>query len=142
MVNTLTNTLQVPIKVEIGRVTKKLTAKETDYTKNLVFRAIAELAPQQTLVKDSVFICTDNCETVLNAGDPEMEPIFFRISFVGKAKIDTNCRHVYVSTGLIPVCKEESKNYFNSKYHTRKLDKSGNTIVDYAIGEEDWKMAK
>jgi len=138
----LTNSLDIPVKVEIGIVTKKITATDPDFTKNLVYRPISQLRPRESFIIDSTFVCTENCEIVFSEGDPEMEPIFFRLTFNDKTKIDTNCNHIYVLSGLIKNCQTEKKNYFNIQYHNLTKDKSGNTINRYLIDNNDLLEAK
>lgn len=140
-IKTLTNSLDIPVKVEMAKVTKKLNG-DFDYAKNLVYYPLADLQPKQTVILDSVFVCTENCEVVLSEGDPEFEPIFLRLTFNGKIKIDINCNHTYVFNGLIKNCQPDKKNYFNQKYHTLSQDQSGNSINDYTFNNDDWEMAK
>ena len=141
-INTLTNSLDIPVTVEIGRVTKKISSNDVDYTKNLVYKPIANLESKQTFILDSTFVCTNNCESVLNEGDPEFAPIFLKLTLDNKVKIDTNASHIYVSGGLIKKHQTDEKNYFNHKYHTLTKDESGNTINSYTFNNEDLEKAK
>ena len=141
-INTLTNSLDIPVTVEIGRVTKKISSNDVDYIKNLIYRPLAKLESKQTLILDSTFMCTNNCESILNEGDPEFAPIFLKISIDKKVKIDTNASHIYISGGLIKKHQADEKNYFNHKYHTLTKDESGNTINNYTFNNEDLEKAK
>ncbi|MGH2622911.1 MAG: hypothetical protein ACRDE7_04525 [Sphingobacterium sp.] len=141
-INTLTNSLDMPVTVEIGRVTKKISSLDVDYMKNLVYMPLAKLESKQTLIVDSTFTCTNNCESVLNERDPEFAPIFIKISLDKRVKIDTNASHIYVTGGLIKKHQTEEKNYFNHKYHTLTKDESGNIINSYTFNKEDLEKAK
>ncbi|ANH80028.1 hypothetical protein A8C56_02670 [Niabella ginsenosidivorans] len=92
----------------------------------MVFRPFADLQPKQTFIIDSAFVCTENCEVLLNERDPEMEPIFLKLTLNDKVRIDTNCNHIYVQSGLIKNCQTDKRNFFDQKYHTQANDKSGN----------------
>ena len=140
-IRTVTNSLDKPIILEIGGVTKKMTS-DLDYEKNLQYKLLAQLKPQETKIIDSTFVCTDNCMTFINQRDPEMHPLFFKISVDNKTKIDTNCQHVYVTTGLIAHCQKEAKNYFNLEFWGNSKDNSGNAIREYHIDDRDLARAE
>lgn len=140
-IESLTNSLDVPIKVEIGRVTKKL-SNDLDFNKNLSYRTLAVLPPKKEAVLDSTFICTAGCESFLTDIDPEMHPLFIRITIDNKIKQDTNCRHIYVTQGLIKNCQANKKNFFDKKYWTINKDDAGNSINKYIIDNNDLTAAQ
>lgn len=97
VVETMTNTLDVPVKVELGRVTEILSKSDQDFNKNLKFGLKSIINPKQTVNLDSTFVCTKNCKGLIKAINPERRTLFLRLSYNDKVKIDTNCQHHYVS---------------------------------------------
>lgn len=138
-IHQITNTLGVQVQLEMGRVDKKLPSHDPDYTKNLVYRPFAQLTPGQTIVLDSQFVCVENCETILNEGDPEFNPIFLKKTIGDKVVIDTNCNHIYVFGGLIKNCSSIGKSYFNKDNFSQQRDALGNLIILYKIDQRDLK---
>ena len=132
-IETMTNSLDVPVKVEIGGVAENFSKNEQDFNKNLIFVLKSIINPKQTVNLDSAFICTKNCKGLIKAINPERRTLFLRLSYNDKVKIDTNCQHHYVFVGLIQNCQEDRKNYFNKKYWDSKKDNSGNIIKNFKI---------
>ncbi|MGN5955002.1 hypothetical protein ACP6L2_10380 [Sphingobacterium lactis] len=132
-IETMTNTLDVPVKVELGRVTEILSKNDLDFNKNLKFGLISIINPKQTVNIDSTFVCTKNCKGLIKAINPERRTLFLRLSYNDKVKIDTNCQHHYVSIGIIQNCQEDKKNYFNKNYWDSKKDNSGNIIKNFRL---------